>query len=183
MQAWRLLLLVPFLLLGGCLVSFREPLPANEPAPIPLLGEWTHKNEWGERIYMRVSRAGSNLYKALVYQADPDDPEDAQEYGFTVAQHGRRWYFSAGLPKRLGNNFAIAGFELTTDNELVIYTLDVQRILQAIDDGTLTGKRVDTPEGDGALISSDLQQVFAYLDDQANTDTFIEVARFQRVGQ
>jgi hypothetical protein len=32
------------------------------------------------------------------------------------------------------------------------------------------------------LISSPLDAVFAYLDDQANSDVFIEVARYQRVG-
>jgi len=32
------------------------------------------------------------------------------------------------------------------------------------------------------LISSPLEQVFNYLDDQANSDVFIEVARYQRAG-
>lgn len=183
MQAWRILLMLPVLLIGGCLVTFREPLPANEPVPIPLLGEWTRQDEWGERHHLRVSRAGSNLYKAVSYQGDPDNPQDAEEYGFTVARHGRRWYFSAGVPKRLGGHFAMAGFELGKDNELVIYTLDVERILQAVAEGKLAGEVVNTAQADGVLIGSQLHEVFAYLDDQANADVFIEVARFQRVGQ
>lgn len=52
-----------------------------------------------------------------------------------------------------------------------------------MDQGVLKGTIFDTPEGDGALISSPLDQVFAYLDDPANSDVFVEVARFQRSGQ
>ncbi|HBX55615.1 hypothetical protein [Pseudomonas sp. UBA2684] len=183
MKAWRVVVALSFLLLSGCLVTFKDPIPANEAAPIPLLGEWARKNEWGEQLYLDVSRAGSNVYKAKTYVDNPDNLDSLEEYGFTVAHHGRRWYLSAGLPKRLGANFAIAGFELTADNELVIYNLDVDRILQELELGSLDGEIVEMPQGDGVLISSPLDQVFAYLDDQANSDVFIEVARYQRVGQ
>ena len=182
MNAWRALLAVSFLLLGGCLVTFKDPIPANEAAPIPLLGEWSRKNEWGEQLYLQITRAGSNVYKARAYVDSLDNLDSVEEYGFTVAHHGRRWYLSAGLPKRMGANFAIAGFELTTGNELVIYNLDVDRILQELEQGTLQGEVIDAAEGDGVLISSPLEQVFIYLDDQANSDVFIEVARYQRVG-
>ena len=182
MNVWRALLAVSFLLLSGCLVTFKDPIPANEAAPIPLLGEWSRKNEWGEQLYLQITRAGSNVYKARAYVDSLDNLDSVEEYGFTVAHHGRRWYLSAGLPKRMGANFAIAGFELTTGNELVIYNLDVDRILQELEQGTLQGEVIDAAEGDGVLISSPLEQVFSYLDDQANSDVFIEVARYQRVG-
>ncbi|MBM7059901.1 hypothetical protein JQX08_04215 [Pseudomonas sp. UL073] len=183
MKAWRWLFALSFLLLNGCLVTLKDPIPANEAAPIPLLGEWTRKNEWGEQQYLEVSRAGSNVYKAVTYVSSPDDVESLKEYGFTVAHHGNRWYLSVGLPKNLGANFALAGFELNKDNELVLYNLDVDRIHQEMDEGVLKGSTFETPEGDGALLSSPLEQVFAYLDDPANSDVFIEVARFQRSGQ
>ncbi|HZX16463.1 MAG TPA: hypothetical protein VFF22_06310 [Pseudomonas sp.] len=182
MKAWRALLAVSFLLLGGCLVTFKDPIPANEAAPIPLLGEWSRKNEWGEQLYLQITRAGSNVYKARSYVDSLDNLDSVEEYGFTVSHHGRRWYLSAGLPKSLGANFAIAGFELTTSNELVIYNLDVDRILHELERGTLQGEVIDGAEGDGVLISSPLEQVFNYLDDQANSDVFIEVARYQRAG-
>jgi len=182
MIAWRVLLAVSFLLLGGCLVTFKDPIPANEAAPIPLLGEWSRQNEWGEQVFLQVTRAGSNVYKALVYADSLDNLESVEEYGFTVAHHGRRWYLSAGLPKRMGANFAIAGFELTTNNELVIYNLDIDRILQELEQGVLDGEVIEAAEGEGVLISSPLERVFAYLDDQANSDVFIEVARYQRAG-
>jgi hypothetical protein len=182
MNTWRALLAVSFLFLGGCLVTFKDPIPAHEAAPIPLLGEWSRKNEWGEQLYLQVTRAGSNVYRARTYIDSLDNLEGAEEYGFTVAHHGRRWYLSAGLPKRMGANFAIAGFELTTNNELVLYNLDVDRILQEMEQGALQGEVTDGANGEGVLISSPLEQVFAYLDDQANSDVFIEVARYQRTG-
>lgn len=183
MKAWRAVVALSCLLLSGCLVTFKDPIPAHEAAPMPLLGEWTRKNEWGEQLYLDVSRAGANLYKARAYVGSADNLDSLEEYGFTVAHHGSRWYLSAGLPKRLGANFAIAGFELNADNELVIYNLDVDRILQALEQGGLEGEPVEMPQGDGALITSSLEKVFSYLDDQANSDVFIEVARYQRVGQ
>ena len=81
------------------------------------------------------------------------------------------------------SNFAIAGFELTAGNELVIYNLDIDRIVQELEQGGLQGEKVASAEGEGVLISSPLEQVFSYLDDQANSDVFIEVARYQRVGE
>ncbi|MBU1331822.1 MAG: hypothetical protein KJ884_04725 [Gammaproteobacteria bacterium] len=182
MKAWRVLVAVSCLLLSGCLVTFTDPIPANEAAPIPMLGEWARTNEWGEQQFLQISRAGSNVYKARTWIDSPDNEESLDEYGFTVAHHGRRWYLSAGLPKSLGANFAIAGFELTTGNELVLYNLDVGRISQEMQAGHLKGQSVDMSEGDGVLITSPLDEVFAYLDDQANADVFIEVARFQRAG-
>lgn len=183
MNTWRALLAVSFLLLGGCLVTFKDPIPANEAAPIPLLGEWSRTNEWGEQLYLQITRAGSNVYKARAYVDSLDNLDSVEEFGFTVAHHGRRWYLSAGLPKSLGANFAIAGFELTTSNELVIYNLDVDRIRQELELGVLQGDVVEVAEGDGVLISSPLEQVFGYLDDQANSDVFVEIARYQRAGE
>ncbi|CAD5107534.1 hypothetical protein [Zestomonas carbonaria] len=183
MKAWRLLFAMSFLLLSGCLVTLNDPIPANEAAPIPLLGDWTRRNEWGEQQYLEVSRAGSNVYKAVTYVNSPDDIDSLREYGFTVAHHGDRWYISVGLPKSLGANFALAGFELTKDNELVLYNIDVDRIHQEMEEGALQGRRFETPEGDGALLTSPLERVFDYLDDPANADVFIEAARFQRSGQ
>lgn len=125
------------------------------------------QDEWGEQLYLQITRAGSNVYKARAYVDSLDNLDSVEEYGFTVAHHGRRWYLSAGLPKSLGANFAIAGFELTTNNELVIYNLDVDRVLQELEQGALQGEVIDGAEGDGVLISSPLEQVFSYLDDQA----------------
>lgn len=181
MNAWRLVVAaVACLLVSGCLVTFKDPIPANEAAPMPLLGDWERQDEWGERQFLVISRAGSNVYKARTWADSEDNLTSLEEYGFTVAHHGRRWYMSAGLPKRLGANFAIAGFELTARNELVIYNLDVERILQDMQQGTLQGQPVDTSEGEAVLVTSPLEQVFSYLDDQANADVFIEVARYQR---
>ena len=181
MIAWRVAIAaLSCLLLNGCLVTFKEPIPANEAAPIPLLGDWERQDEWGDQQYLSISRAGSNLYRARVWSEVDAEVEEPEEYGFTVSHHGRRWYVSAGLPKRMGANFAIAGFELTAKNELVIYNLDVERILQEMDSGVLQGQPVETPEGEGVLVTSSLDKVFAYLDDQANSDVFVEVARYLR---
>ena len=183
MKAWRALVALSFLLLSGCLVTFKDPIPANEAAPIPLLGEWTRQDEWGDQLFLEITRAGSNLYQARIYEGSADNLGSLEEFGFTVAHHGRRWYLSAGLPKSLGANFAIAGFELTKDNELVLYNLDTDRILQDMEKGLLQGQAVSMPEADGALITSPLDKVFAYLDDPANADLFVEVARYQRVAE
>lgn len=182
MKAWRALVMLSFLLLSGCLVTFKEPIPANEVAPIPLLGVWSRTDEWGELRYLDISRSGSNLYKADTYIDSTDNVASLQSYSFTVAHHGRRWYLSAGVPKSMGANFAIGGFELTHDNELVLFNLDVERILQAISDDKLEGSNVEMPQGDGVLVTSNLEQVFAYLNDPANSDVFVEVARYQRTG-
>ncbi len=181
MKVWRMVVAVlSCLLLSGCLVTFKDPIPANEAAPMPLLGDWERQDEWGDQQYLSIYRAGSNLYRARAWSEVDGESQPVEEYGFTVSHHGRRWYISAGLSKRLGANFAIAGFELTAKNELVIYNLDVERILQEIDNGVLQGHSVETAEGEGVLVTSNLQKVFAYLDDQANADVFVEVARYQR---
>lgn len=180
MKAWRALVVLSFLLLGGCLVTFKEPIPANEAAPVPLLGVWSRTDEWGELRYLDISRSGSNLYKAETYVDNPDNVPSVQTYSFTVSHHGRRWYLSAGVPKRMGANFAIGGFELTQGGELVLFNLDVGRIQQAIASGELKGSDVDMPQGEGVLVTSKLEQVFAYLNDPANSDIFVEVARYQR---
>ncbi|MBP8884063.1 MAG: hypothetical protein KBG74_06610, partial [Pseudomonas sp.] len=66
---------------------------------------------------------------------------------------------------------------------LVLYNLDTDRILQDMEKGLLQGQAVSMPEADGALITSPLDKVFAYLDDPANADLFVEVARYQRVAE
>ncbi|SHM63089.1 hypothetical protein [Phytopseudomonas punonensis] len=180
MKAWRASMVLSFLLLSGCLVTFKEPIPANEAAPVPLLGVWSRTDEWGELRYLDISRSGSNLYKAETYVDNPDNVPSVQSYSFTVAHHGRRWYLSAGVPKRMGANFAIGGFELTQSGELVLFNLDVGRIQQAIASGELKGSDVQMPQGEGVLVTSTLEQVFAYLNDPANSDVFVEVARYQR---
>jgi hypothetical protein len=99
MKAWRVVLLtLSFLLLGGCLVTFHEPLPSNQAAPKALLGKWSSKDAWGEPLKLTISRSGGDAYKAVA-TAKGKAPE---EYVFTVSRHGNRWYMSAGVPKRLG---------------------------------------------------------------------------------
>jgi len=179
MKAWRVVLLtLSFLLLGGCLVTFDEPLPANQPAPKALLGQWSSKDAWGQPLKLNISRAGDNTYKAVA-RAQGKAPE---EYVFTVARHGNRWYLSAGVPKRLGGNFLIGGFEVIDGKQLVIYNLDVEQVQQAVDEKELSGRSTQVPEdnGPGVLIDSPTERVLAYLDDPANSDLFVEVARFQR---
>lgn len=183
MRAWRALLLGTLLLMQGCLVTFREPLPATEAAPIPLLGVWQGEDEWGEDLFVQITRVGNNQYRAVLTHGSPSNAEDEEAYGFTVTRHGRRWYLSAGLPRRLGGNFAMLGFELTRDGELVLFNLDIQHLLKEVEDGRLAGEAVDTAEGDGILVRAPLEQVFGYLDDPANADVFIEVARMQRAEQ
>lgn len=184
MRAWCALTMLALLMaLQGCLVTFREPLPASEAAPVPLLGSWQGEDEWGKEVFLHISRVGNHQYRAVRTEGGPENLEGAEEYGFTVARHGRRWYLSAGLPRRLGGNFAILGFELTRGGELVLFNLDVEHLLREVEDGHLAGKAVETPEGEGVLIDSALAQVFGYLDDPANADVFIEVARLQRVEQ
>lgn len=184
MRAWRALTMLALVLaLQGCLATFREPLPASEAAPIPLLGDWQGEDGWGEEMFLRISRVGNHQYRAVRSEGSLEDVGNAEEYGFTVARHGRRWYLSAGLPRRLGGNFAILGFELSRDGELVLFNLDVERLLGEVEQGHLAGRPVRTAEGEGVLIESALPRVFAYLDDPANADVFIEVARLRRVEQ
>jgi len=182
MKAWRLVLLtLSFLLLGGCLVTFHEPLPSNQAAPKALLGKWSSKDAWGEPLKLSISRVGGDAYKAV---ATPKG-KASQEYVFTVSKHGNRWYLSAGVPKRLGGNFLIGGFEVVDGKELVVYNLDIDQIQQAVEKKELSGRSTEVPEdnGEGVLIDSPSERVLAYLDDPANSDLFVEVARFQRSGK
>ena len=52
MKAWRCLVVLSFLLLGGCLVTFKEPIPPREAAPSHLLGTWSRENEWKEEQFL-----------------------------------------------------------------------------------------------------------------------------------
>ena len=178
MKAWRLVFALSIVLLSGCLVTFKEQIPANQAAPAGLLGKWVSTDAWGEPRKLEISRSGTNLYKAVSY---PKGQKSAKEaYDFTVSRHGNRWYVSAAVPKQFGANYAIAGFDLNDANELVVYSLDIERIEQALQQQALNGEEFDTSEGEGMLITSGLDKVFAYLDDPANSDLFVEVARFQR---
>ncbi|BAO60525.1 MULTISPECIES: hypothetical protein [Pseudomonas] len=181
MQAWRVLIALSFLLLSGCLVAFKEPLPAAQAAPAQLLGKWASKNAWGEPLNIQLSQIGANRYRASSYPGGTARPRDT--YDFTVSRHGNRWYLSAAVPQAFGGHYSIAGFELTVRHELVLYTLDLEQIRQALGQKALSGEPMATAEGDGVLISSPLPEVFAYLDDPANSDLFVEAARFKRVGK
>ncbi|MBP9955771.1 hypothetical protein [Geopseudomonas guangdongensis] len=180
MQALRLLVLLPLLLLAGCLATFREPIPLGESAPAHLLGAWAGNDEWGERRFLDIVRQADGRYRALAWRESADNRAQARGYDFTVARHGRRWYLSVAAPARLGGHFAFGGFELTDDDELVLYSLDIDSVGRALEEGSLRGLVVGTEEGEGVLIESTLPEVYAFLDDPANSDVFVEVARFQR---
>ena len=85
----------------------------------------------------------------------------------------------------MGGNFLIGGFEVIDNKELVVYNLDVEQVNQALEKKELSGRTIEVPEdnGDGVLIDSPVERVLAYLDDPANSDLFVEVARFQRAGK
>ena len=85
----------------------------------------------------------------------------------------------------MGGNFLIGGFEVIDNKELVVYNLDVEQVNQALEKKELNGRTIEVPEdnGDGVLIDSPVERVLAYLDDPANSDLFVEVARFQRAGK
>lgn len=181
MKAWRLCVALSFLLLSGCLVTFKDPIPAREAAPSQLLGTWTSKNAWGEPLELEVSRAGANEYKAVSYRKG--DRKNRDEYAFTVSRHGSRWYLCAGLPDKYGGHFVIAGFEIVQTGELVVYNLDLDRFSQWVEQNKLAGEKATTAKGQGLLITSSLDQVFGYLNDPANSDVFLEVARYQRLSK
>ena len=182
MKAWRVAIIaLSFLLLSGCLVTFKDPLPACENAPAALLGHWSSKNAWGEPLNLQITRVGEHRYKAVSYPKAK--PGQRDEYLFTVSRHGSRWYLSAPLPDKLGGHFFLAGFEFDEKHELVVYNLDLEQIHQAIGQKVLHGSTVDTVEGDGVLVDSPMDQVFAYLDDPANADVFVEAVRYQRAGK
>jgi hypothetical protein len=179
MKAWRVVVIaLSFLLLGGCLVTFKEPLPASEPAPKGLLGKWTSTNGWGEPLNLELTRIGDNRYQAVSYYRAR--PREREAYSFTVSRHGSRWYLSAKVPAQFGGHFTIAGFELTDRHELVVYNLDLEQIKQALGQKALSGESFQTDDGDGVLINSQMDQVSAYLDDPANSDVFVEALRYQR---
>ena len=182
MKTWRVLAIaLSFLLLSGCLVTFKNPLPAHEAAPKGLLGQWSSKNAWGEPLNLHITRAGDQRYKAVSYPTAKPDQRD--EYLFTVSRHGSRWYLSAPLPTKLGGNYILAGFEFDEKHELVVYNLDLDQIHQAIGQKVLHGSPVETVEGDGVRVDSPMDQVFTYLDDPANADVFVEAVRYQRAGK
>ena len=182
MKTWRVAVIaLSFLLLSGCLVTFKDPLPATEAAPKALLGQWSSKNAWGEPLKLTISRAGQHRYKAVSYPTAK--PGQRDEYLFSVSRHGSRWYLSAPLPAKLGGHYVLAGFEIDDKHELVVYNLDLEQIHQAIGQQALHGSPVETVEGAGVLVDSPMNQVFAYLDNPANADVFVEAARYQRAGQ
>ncbi|MBK4988269.1 MULTISPECIES: hypothetical protein [Pseudomonas] len=182
MKAWRVVLLtLSFLMLGGCLVTFPQPLPGNQAAPKGLLGKWHSKDAWGEPLQLVISRSGADAYKAVA-TAKGKAPE---EYIFTVSRHGNRWYLSARVPHTLGGNFVIGGFDIVDGKQLVVYDLDLQQVQQAVDSKELSGHSTEVPQdnGEGVLVDSPPARVFAYLEDPANSDLFVEAARFQRSGK
>ncbi|WP_339451259.1 hypothetical protein [Pseudomonas sp. JAI120] len=182
MKTWRVAIIaLSFLLLSGCLVTFKDPLPAHEAAPDELLGHWTSRNAWGEPLNLHISRIGEHRYKAVSYPKAT--PAQRDEYLFTVSRHGSRWYLSAPLPARFGGHYFLAGFEFDDKHELVVYNLDLEQIHQAIGQQVLQGSSVDTVEGTGVRVDSSMSQVFAYLDDPANADVFVEAVRYRRAGK
>ncbi|MBX9912807.1 MAG: hypothetical protein K2Y25_02815 [Pseudomonadaceae bacterium] len=176
-----LLLACACLLLSGCLVLFKAPITTPVAAPTQLLGSWQRDNEWGEQLRLDISVTADNRYTAKIRVLGQDAKPEV--YPFVVTRGGERWYASLSLPKRFGDNYAIAGFELTKRNELVLYSLDPERFIQELKAGTLQGQLVQTQGSDSALISSPLAQVLAYLNEPANADVFVEMARYQRIEQ
>ena len=100
-----------------------------------------------------------------------------------MTRHGSRWYLSAKVPAQFGGHFTLLGFELTDKHELVVYNLDLEQINQALRQKILNGEGFQTDDGDGVLINNTLDQVFAYLDDPANSDVFVEAVRYQRLAK
>jgi len=175
------LLALVFLALSGCLVTFKDAIPAHDAAPPALLGTWTSKNAWGEPLELEISRIGEGRYKAVSYRKG--DRKNRDEYSMTVTGHHGRWYLSAELPAKYGSHFVIGGFELIEDDQLVVYNLDLERFRQWVGQKALSGQPVATGQGEVLLIDSPLDQVFGYLDDPANSDVFLDAAHYQRVPQ
>ncbi|WP_407315303.1 hypothetical protein [Pseudomonas sp. nanlin1] len=187
MNVWRRLAIVlSVLLLSGCLVTFPKALPPEQAAPANLLGKWASKDAWGEHLNLTISRVGPNRYHATSRalesaEVDRKKPKvSLDQVDFTVARHGSRWYASATMPKEYGGRYALAGFELTEGGELVVYNLDVEQVKQALEQKALRGEVYEAQQNEGVLVESPLEEVFAYLDDPANSDVFIEIARYQR---
>jgi hypothetical protein len=185
MKVWSVLLALSFALLSGCLVTFKDPLANHDTAPAKLLGTWTSKNAWGEPLELEISRTGADQYRAISYQKG--DRKNRDEYSFTVSRHGSRWYLSAALPDKYGANYVIGGFELVdNDNaadELVVYELDLERMQQLVEQKVFDGQPIETEKGDGVLITTSMDKVFAYLDDSANSDVFQKAAEYQRMNK
>ena len=182
MKGWRVMFMaLAMLLLNGCLVTFTEPLPDPQAAPKGLLGTWSSKNAWGEAQNLVISAAGKNRYTAVSYPKGK--PKERESHPFTLTRHGNRWYASAQVPAKQGGNYALAGFELTDKGELVIYDLDLDQIKQAIAQSNLSGEVVETADTSAVLVNSPSAKVFAYLDDPANSDVFVEAARYQRAAK
>ncbi|MGN8274965.1 hypothetical protein [Pseudomonas sp. SMN5] len=181
MKAWRAVVLAVslLLLLSGCLVSFKAPLPDSEAAPKGLLGHWTSTNAWGEPLNLELTQVSKHHYQAISYFRAR--PQEREAIPLTVSRHGSRWYLSAKVPARFGGHYIIAGFELTDRQELVVYNLDLEQINQAIGQKRLSGQANPSDEGDGVLIDSDMRTVFSYLDDPANSDVFSEAVRYRRL--
>lgn len=181
MNVWRTLLamLLASGLLTGCLATFDEPIPPGTKAPAALIGQWQARDAWGEHLHLNIQPATNGRYSAVSYQKGALAPRD--QALFTVSRHGGRWYASAPMPKAYGGRFAIVGFELSDAGELVVYNLDLERLQQAIAQQSLAGERFDTQDGQGVAVRSTPAQVFAWLDDPANSDVFVEVARYKRV--
>ena len=179
MKAWRVMFLaVSFLMLNGCLVTFSQAPIEAQPAPKQLLGKWVSKDAWGQARTLEISAIDKTRYQAVVYPKG--EPKARDRYTFIVARHGSRWYASANLPAKLGGGYTLNGFEVNDNGELVVYDLDLDQIKQAIGQSALNGEPVETSEGSGVQIQSPSATVFAYLDDPANSDVFVEVARYQR---
>ena len=182
MKTWRVVVIaLSFLLLSGCLVTFKEPLPESDPAPKGLLGKWTSTNAWGEPMNLELTRLGDNRYQAVSYFKAK--PKTREAYPFTVSRHGDRWYLSAKVPAQFGGHFIIAGFELNDQHELVVYNLDLDQVKQALGQKVFSGEGFQTDDGEGVLIDSRMDQVFAWLDDPANSDVFVEAVRYQRLAR
>ncbi len=183
MNALRVLFALSFLLLGGCLATFRESIPLGETAPPQLLGTWSGLDSWGDQYFIKIGQRTDGGYHARAWrEARGENPAEAHDIEFNVTRHGRRWYLSAPAPADLGGHFAFGGFQLSRDGEgLALYSLDLEAVGLAVEEGALRGRITGSAGGEGVLIDNPLVEVFTFLDDPANSDVFVEVARFRRV--
>ena len=68
MKAWRVVVIaLSFLLLSGCLVTFKEPLPASEPAPKGCSANGPAPTPGASRVNLELTRIGDNRYQAVSY--------------------------------------------------------------------------------------------------------------------
>lgn len=181
MKAWRVLLAVALtcISLAGCLATLDEPFAPGEQAPVALMGQWQARDAWGDHLKLTIQPASQGRYSAVSYQKGAVSPHD--QVTFSVSHHAGRWYAAAPMAKAYGGRFAMVGFELTEAGELVVYSLDLERLQQAIAAGALAGDRFETRDGQGVALRSPPATVFAWLDDPANSDVFTEVARYTRI--